>query len=948
MVTSGKIDVIEGNVFDLLDSRLQKILPKKGIVSPTPIQEKAIPHILSGGDAIISSPTGTGKTEAAMLPLFSKMLKWIDAQGYPETPLTIYITPLRALNRDIHYRLQEISREIGLEVMVRHGDSTRKERREFVKNPPTWFITTPESFTLMISNEYLRPVFSGIKWVVVDEIHELIDSERGSSLVASLSRLKKLCGKYQFIGISATIPDEEVFRRFYPCRKNCKIIVEDIRKETEYTVLSPPQTALENPGEHFKWVLNLIHDITRSSRSTLIFTNTRDTAELLGYKVREKGMSWVEVHHGSLSFNVRKKVEEDFKNGRIKAVIATSSLELGIDIGDIEIVMQYGSPRQAVRLVQRAGRSGHRIGLVSKGIIIAEPSLDDIVESTVIARRALEGQLEPVRVHDKPIDVIAHQIVGMVISGEAKTIDDIVETLRKSYPFRNITKDEVMDIVEFLQQAKLVRLNENGILGQSRRSRTYYYSTTLIPDTRKIPVYSIHGERIGFLDEDFVVAKLDRSTNFLLAGREWTVLDISDEKIIVEEVLERTGLPPSWEGDLIPVDRKVAREACSLIKRIHHEEEYDKIVKNYPGLSKNAYAILKKIADMARKKSLLPPGPNYVLLEEDLSGKVVVLYTCLGTMGNDALALVLSGFIGSRYGRKVSVYSDPYRIFVEVHFGRAVNTVLDAIKDLSLMNKDDIVSELVTAAKKSPLFYWRVAQVARKMGVISREARFEDVRRMVRYMGDTLVGKEALRELLVEKLDVDGLISFFDSLKNGKLKVVLQRRKGFSPYTIFSSKAIKQMTSYPQGIPSELAIKILEKRILEKKMLLVCIKCGFEWEAKVKDLPDIIQCRKCGSRAIAPIPSLNVQFVESVRKFVRSRQEKKFRGKEREYIEDAIKRANLVLSHGKIAVIALTPYGVGPRGASKAISRLKLGWEEFLKTLYDEERNFLRTRKYWD
>ncbi|MGB9785405.1 MAG: hypothetical protein ACPLSO_06430, partial [Fervidicoccaceae archaeon] len=213
------------------------------------------------------------------------------------------------------------------------------------------------------------------------------------------------------------------------------------------------------------------------------------------------------------------------------------------------------------------------------------------------------------------------------------------------------------------------------------------------------------------------------------------------------------------------------------------------------------------------------------------------------------------------------------------------------------------------------------------------------------YYRDTVIGEEALREIIFEKTELSSVLSLLTGLRNGRIKIHKQPKKGLSPITIHSTRGEMPISYSFEAIPQEIGIRVLEKRIMEKEVILKCLSCGHETRRKVKDLPDSIICEKCGSKAIAPIPPGNAVFLNAVRAGLSG---KRLQGKDREYFEDAVRRANLVISHGKIAVIALTPYGVGPKAASRALSKLKLGWNEFLKALYDEERNFIKNRKYWD
>ncbi len=928
-----------GGVFARLHYKLRELMPLYGFVTPTRIQEETIPLIMEGKNVIISSPTGTGKTEAALLPIFSFMLEYKSWKG---APLLAYITPLRALNRDIYRRMIDLSRSLGFKTLIRHGDSDRRERSDFISSHLHWFITTPETFSIMMGHYRLRERLSSLKWVVLDEIHELIDSERGSVIAVVLERLRRLTGGFQFIGLSATISDPEIFRRFYPCRKTCSIVKEHSNRRMEIKVLTEDSLA-SSIQESRDRIYDLILSVAKNARSSIIFTNTRDTAEYLGFKLRQKGFDSIGVHHGSLSLGLRKRVETGLREGEVRTVISTSSLELGIDIGNIDLVIQYGSPRQAVRLYQRIGRSGHRVGLVPRGVIIAEPFLDDIAESIVISRRTAKELLEKPIVHENPLDVLLNQIIGIVIGGEATKPQEILDILKRTYPFRKLDLETLEKVIGFMIETGMLYGSVGGSLRASRRAKLYYYTTTMIPDTKSIPVYTVYGERIGFLDESFVAAKLDPGSKFLLAGREWQVIELSHDKVIVEEVIERTGLPPSWQGELIPVSWNVARETCSLISRLYKGEPYERLVRDYPSLTQEAFSFLSKIISLAKREGYIPPNPNYVLIESGENS--LVIYTCLGSRGNSALSLMLATDINARTGHRVAFSSDAYRIYLSASHRLKPDEVIESINRLSKLNRYELKELLEKGLRRSFMFDYRVVTVARKMGIISRDASMEQIRGKIRYLRDTIVGEEALREILTEKMDVEAVSKFLYQLS--KLKGGFKTsNKGFSPFTLYGSYPMRLHALESETLPRDLIIKMLEKRILSKKMRLFCLKCGWSKEEVVGGLPERPRCPVCGSMALAPVHPGNSELLEALERGVK-KGGRSLRGREKRLFEEGVRRANLVLSYGKNAIVALTPYGVGVRGASRALSRLKLGWEEFLWRLYIEERNFFRTRRFW-
>jgi len=932
--------------FRLLDQRICRELVKLGLVRPTEIQEKAIPVIIEGRDTLVVAPTGSGKTEAALLPLFHKLLKEKDASK-SSVPKLVYITPLRALNRDIFIRMERLSLNVGLTPIVRHGDSSLRERREFLSGNVDWFVTTPESFVMMLSHEKTRARLGGIEYVVIDEIHELIDSERGSELEVALRRLKRLTGSYQLVGLSATLSDYELAKKYYPFKRNCAVVKLESLKDTEIYVDSSGSEGFFDVKKHFEWVGSKIAELKRTFKSAIIFVNTRNAAEFLGFHLKNLGFLDILVHHGSLSLEVRKEVEANLKRGEIWGVIATSSLELGIDVGHLDLVIQYGSPRQAVRLAQRAGRSGHRLTAKSRAVILAEPLLDDIVESAVIARRTLANLMESLKPHENPLDVLLHQLVGIVLANEAKTPEEAFEILRGSSTFRSLDWATFNELLEYALETNLLR-SVGGELSPGKRARSYFFSVNMIPDTKRVPVYATYGERIGFLDEDFVLAKLSKGASFILAGKEWEVVEVGEDRVVVKPAEAKVGVPPAWEGELIPVDYKVAREECALLHRAH-SGDITGTLRDYPFLEERPAEFLKRVTEEARSKGYLPPSPAYVLIESDESDRLAVVYSCLGSKGNDALAILLGHYVETRLGYKASYSSDPLRVFIELARPGAASLVQKVLAEVSANAEALLQNELESAVKSTSLFYWKLSQVAKKMGMISPDANLKEAARLVKYLADTVAGREALRELLAEKLDLKLVKEFLEEVRSGKKRVVRQHRSGLSPYTFYGGRASMTRRIQSEGLPAEVAVKMLEKRVMEKDVVLICLNCGHQTSRVVGALPDDIKCEKCGARLLAPVPPAFAEMEEAIKKYVKTgRNERALTERERELLKEAVERAELVLTHGKKAVIALSVQGVGPRAAKRALSALKFGWEEFLRALYEEQLNWFRTREYWD
>ncbi|RLE58897.1 MAG: helicase, partial [Thermoprotei archaeon] len=434
--------------------RLANQLEKEGYKSLNYIQLKSFKLAKRYKSLVIIAPTGSGKTEAAFFPILNELL---EKGGQPV--YTLYITPLRALNRDIHIRMKDFIEKLGYRVEIRHGDTPEKIRRRIAKNPPHFLITTPETLQFLLVGKKMREALKNVEWIVVDELHELMDNKRGSQLTLALERLKKLARRSpRIIALSATISKPDLALKFVSGRsfgtvlewyeqKGYSIRIDDIDDN-----VSANDTPL--PPEFYSRMKRLAEYASKGG--VLIFTNTRDTAELVGRVLRTYFGLNVRVHHGSLSKEERIEVERMFKRGEIKAVVATSSLELGIDIGHVNLVVQYASPRQAIRLVQRVGRASHRLGEVSRGIIIPI-DLEDAIESAVLARRAERENLEDLRIHEKPLDVLAHQITGLTMEYRALDIGEVYDLVTRAYPYRELSLGEMGQLLKKMDDIRTVK-----------------------------------------------------------------------------------------------------------------------------------------------------------------------------------------------------------------------------------------------------------------------------------------------------------------------------------------------------------------------------------------------------------------------------------------------------------------------------------------------------------
>ncbi|MEF8831438.1 MAG: DEAD/DEAH box helicase, partial [Halobacteriales archaeon] len=561
-------------VFAGLGPEVRAALSDRGFEEPTEPQRRAIPPIAAGDHALVVAPTGTGKTETAMLPVFDAIVRRRADGGTPFGISALYVTPLRALNRDMRQRLDWWGDRLGLEIDVRHGDTTDYRRNKQAENPPDVLVTTPETLQAMLTGERLRTALSSVAHVVVDEVHELAASKRGAQLSVGLERLVELAGDFQRVGLSATVGDPGEVGAFLTGGRDCTVAQVDVGSNLDVRVWAPEVTDEDEAlaGElmtrsEVASHVRAIRELVAENDSTLIFVNTRQTAEALGSRFKELDAD-VEVHHGSLSKEARIDVEDRFKAGAIDALLCTSSMELGIDVGRIDHVIQYKSPRQVARLLQRVGRAGHRMDRLSEGTVVASDP-DEVLEALAVARRATAGHVEPAAIHHGSLDVVANQVAGLVMGhGEVRAMR-AYEVVTRAYPFRDLGTEQFREVVEELSKNRVVWLDRNADrLEKSGGTWQYVYSNlSMIPDEATYDVEDIaSGRRVGTLDERFVVNFASPGEVFIQGGEMWRITQVEedDEAVKVTPIEDPGGEVPAWIGEEIPVPYHVAQEVGEL------------------------------------------------------------------------------------------------------------------------------------------------------------------------------------------------------------------------------------------------------------------------------------------------------------------------------------------------------------------------------------------------
>ena len=863
----------------------------------TEIQKLAIPRVLAGENVLILAPTGYGKTESALLPILEKIkeaqiarktkknkkseLSGREIEGIEKEKIgvsdeegieALYITPLRALSRDLKGRFEWWCDRLEISHDMRTGDTTMHERAKHRKSPPKILLTTVESLQALMLGRVMRRHLTKVRFVIVDEIHDILDNKRGAQLSLGLERLNQIAS-FQRIGISATVANEAeaaklLFgdREYAVCEagKNRKMDIE-IEKTSEAKMKK----------------------LIEENRS-LLFVNTRSTAEELGASLRKSGAP-IEVHHGSLSKDIRISTETRFKSGELKSILCTSSLELGIDIGDVNLVMQYGSPHQAFRLIQRVGRSGHSLTMTPKGVVFYN-DFDDQLESEVIATLAANGWIEDKAVEQGALDVIAHQLVGLCLDMGRMTLAQAHSMLSHSYAY-SIDYEKLRMVALQLYSEGLIFYDEDGKdihIRTTSRARSYFVSyLSTIPKTKRFAMKDVISNKIiSSLDEEFVV-NLESGVSFFSRGMPWKVIDITETEVLAEPSSALDIVVPSWTGEDIPVSFEVAQ-----------------------GVGK-----------MRRLKKDISPLPDDKTVVIEIVQDLIVIHACFGSKVNESIARLLSRNLTRLIGESVRAVSDPYRVMVKLPYPLAQEHVLRCFNDIR-----NVRASLQEALIGSTMLKLRFLHVGRMFGLLSEDATISN--RFIEAMRYSVVYEETIRSIFSRFFDVGKTEELLGKIRTGKIKLVVDAKdpKTGKP-SYFAKIGIERFSGGDTGgafEPRERMIEAFKENSLVRTLHLVCLNCGATRFMHLAGAPEVISCHNCGKR-----------------RYTIADREGKPKGNESEFA------AGLISTYGKRALIALSTYGVGPNSADRILRRLHRDENAFYLDIIEVQKLFIKNKKYW-
>jgi ATP-dependent Lhr-like helicase len=942
----------EGSLGSLVPA-VRGFLAETGITEPTPPQVQAWPLVARGEDVLVVAPTGSGKTEAALLPLLGRLV----AEGHGVGISLLYITPMRALNRDMLKRLQVWCAKLGLTVDIRHGDTPQSQRAKQSAHPPNVMVTTPETLQAILPGSRMRDNLSHLKAVVVDELHNLVESKRGVQLCVGLQRLRKVAPDFQLVALSATVGTPEVAAKFLFADGHRTIVKAETPKEFTFAIEYPvPDPSSQSAAKETYAApdlaarLSRINSLIESHTSTLIFVNSRTLAEMLGEKLSRLRKD-VGVHHGSLPRDERERVEQAFKTGSLKALVCTSTLELGIDIGSVDLVVQYMSPRQVTSLVQRVGRSGHSLGRVSKGVLVTV-SADDILESSASILSASRGRIEPTRPYYNCLDVLAHQIAGYLMDFETMDSDRLFTEIRKAAPFRELSQDAFLRTANYLSELRKLRF-DGKTLSRTRLTREYYYENlSMIPDeTRYLVVDVSTNQTVGILGEEFVLLSVKVGVHFVCKGKVWQVEQIAqDRKIYVTPVEDPLAAIPGWDGEMLPIPYELAIETGKIRREISEALDKGEVAvaeasNRIPGEDGARALVLDEISE---HKKMGAPVPSDKLVLFEGFGKYLIVHLCFGESVNRTFAYVFEEIL-SRRGLVRMWWLDGYRLLMELTTDTEELDLKAIANELMGMSPEDLERTYAVAAQRNFPFPARVKHVAERFGALKRgkliahpnlcslPTRFEK----------TPIFEEALQETGRDLIDME----------RGKQVLVAVAKGGISVETFLDGdrptpiayNLLYRYLEVPEAVaPDSLgksSYQRMKASIFGTEVSLLCVKCGADQgESTVGDLAEEPKCGACGSGLLVPCFWGTAKLSDLVKKRETKSQ---LNEEERSELSRARRGADLVLSYGKKAVVAQTVYGIGPQTASRILAEMHDDEEAFYRDLLEAKIRFVTTRQYW-
>src|SRR3989338_3412382 len=791
-------------------------------------------EIHSRNNILISAPTGATKTLTGFLSILNELIDSSEKGILEDKIYCVYISPLRALSEDIKINLinplnemEKIAdKKFGIRVGVRTGDTDTAEKAKQLKKPPHILITTPESLAIVLSSIKFIDHLKDVQWCIVDEVHALAENKRGTHLSLSLERLQKICPAMARIGLSATIAPLEEIAKYLAgydgkSERPCKIVdVQFTRKFDEQVsgvpekqsfsehikkldlkVLSPVPDLIDmEHGTMHHAMYELMHDLIQAHKTTLIFTNTRSATERVVHNLKEKFPKFyaenIGAHHGSLSKAHRHSLENKLREGKIKVVVCSTSLELGIDIGYIDLVVCLGSPKSVARALQRIGRSGHRLHDVTKGRIIVLDR-DDLVECAVLLKSAVEKKIDRIHIPKNALDVLAQQIYGIAIQ-EIININDLFNLIKNSYCYHALEKKDFNEIIDYLAgkyisledrhiYAKIWYDEETGMIGKRGKLARVLYMTNIgtIPDETSVKV-KVGEQFVGTIEEAFL-EKLRPGDVFVLGGQIYEFKFARGMVAQVSASASRTPNVPSWFSEMLPLSFDLALEIGRFRKLLNEmfcsgksKKEIIDFINDYVYVDKNAAESIYNYFFEQFNYAEIPSNSRIIVehYTNEQGIKYTIFHSLYGRRVNDCLSRAAAFAISRTQHRDVEIGINDNGFYIASE--KQVN-VMHAFK---LIKLNDFRKILNMAIDKTEVLKRRFRHCAMRALMILRmyKGHTKHVGRqqvssqilisaVKRISPDFSILKEARREVLEDLMDVDNAQKVIEGIEKGNIKI---------------------------------------------------------------------------------------------------------------------------------------------------------------------------------
>ncbi|NLX77055.1 MAG: DEAD/DEAH box helicase [Clostridiaceae bacterium] len=796
---------------------------------PSPPQVEGWPQIRSGKNVLISAPTGSGKTLAAFLESINRLLVMGLNNELPDGVFILYVSPLKALNNDINKNLEiplqgirRLFAEKGedfpdIRKAVRTGDTSQYERAQILKKPPHILITTPESLFLMLTSIKAREILENVHYMIIDEIHTLLGTKRGVHLAVSMERVEELAQrKIIRIGLSATVNPLDAAARYLGglyrtgndfSERPVEIIAPDIERGKELKIHVPVEDyrVLEQ-GSVWPDIYTSLVKLIREHRSTLVFENDRATAERVAANVNAiADEELCRPHHGSISRNRRLETEERFKAGKLRCIIATSTLELGIDVGSVDFIVQVSAPPAVSAGLQRLGRAGHRLSAVSKGVIIPKTRVD-LVKSCFIAKEMLDARIEKERIPENCLDILAQHIVSKCCTGKWHE-NDLYSLVRQAYSYRNLREDDFRKVLAMLAgdyehnkdipaKPRILWDRQNKtVIGSDYSKMLALSGSGTIPDRGMFPVYlEDYRTRVGELDEEFVFESRI-GDKFMLGSTPWRITGIDRNRIIVAPTTAIGATAPFWKGDGIGMPFEQAVAYGKFLRDVVEQIEDGTFIENAVNSSlldeKGALNIKNYLMDQADATGVISNDRRVVV--EYTSAKEndnkIIIHAHFGGRVNSVLSILFQEALDIITGCKA--YTSHTNDAVLIHLYGYVDGLSDIFSLISSENVEQVLINALPRTSRFALTFQYNAYRALMMGIrkhgqrlplwVQRLRSVDALENAQKYIDHPLI-VETMRECLDEVFDIPDAIRVLKDIEQGRIQVVEKKTWFPSPF----------------------------------------------------------------------------------------------------------------------------------------------------------------------